>query len=274
MSAARSPLAMRYGPWAVVTGASDGIGRAFARHLAGEGLHLVLVARRDAALRALADELRQAYGVDCRVLALDLSSPDALAQLAEATAGLELGLLVAAAGFGSSGPLLEATLDDELGMVDLNCRAVTAQAWHFGRRFAAQRRGGLVLMSSLLAFHGTPRAAHYAATKAYVQSLAEGLRVEWAPLGVDVIASAPGPVRTGFETRADMQMAQALPPEVVARVTMRALGRLTTVRPGWLSKLLGWSLATLPRAGRVRVMTQVMKGMTAHQARVTAGPSV
>jgi uncharacterized protein len=273
MSAARSSLAMRYGPWAVVTGASDGIGRAFARHLAGEGLHLVLVARRDAALQALADELRQAYGVDCRVLALDLSSPEALAQLAEATAGLELGLLVAAAGFGSSGPLLEATLDDELGMVDLNCRAVTAQAWHFGRRFAAQRRGGLVLMSSLLAFHGTPRAAHYAATKAYVQSLAEGLRVEWAPLGVDVIASAPGPVRSGFEARADMQMAQALPPEVVARVTMQALGRRTTVRPGWLSKMLGWSLATLPRAGRVRVMTQVMKGMTAHQARAVAGPS-
>lgn len=269
----RSPLARRYGPWALVTGASDGIGRAFARHLAAEGLHLVLVARRGVALQALAEELNQAHGVQSRVLALDLAAPDALPQLAEATADLELGLLVAAAGFGSSGPLLEAALDDELGMVDLNCRAVTAQAWHFGRRFAAQRRGGLVLMSSLLAFHGTPRAAHYAATKAYVQSLAEGLRVEWAPLGVEVIASAPGPVRSGFEARADMQMAQALPPEVVARVTMQALGRRTTVRPGWLSKLLGWSLATLPRAGRVRVMTQVMKGMTAHQARAAAGPS-
>jgi short-subunit dehydrogenase len=272
-SGLRSPLARRFGPWALVTGASDGIGRAFARHLAAEGLHLVLVARRGVALQALAEELNQAHGVHSRVLALDLAAPDALPQLAEATADLELGLLVAAAGFGSSGPLLEAALDDELGMVDLNCRAVTAQAWHFGRRFAAQRRGGLVLMSSLLAFHGTPRAAHYAATKAYVQSLAEGLRVEWAPLGVDVIASAPGPVRSGFEARADMQMAQALPPEVVARVTMQALGRRTTVRPGWLSKLLGWSLATLPRAGRVRVMTQVMKGMTAHQARAAAGPS-
>jgi len=272
-SGLRSPLARRYGPWALVTGASDGIGRAFARHLAAEGLHLVLVARRGVALQALAEELSHAHGVQSRVLALELSAPDALPQLAEATADLELGLLVAAAGFGSSGPLLEAALDDELDMVDLNCRAVTAQAWHFGRRFAAQRRGGLVLMSSLLAFHGTPRAAHYAATKAYVQSLAEGLRVEWAPLGVDVIASAPGPVRSGFEARADMQMAQALPPEVVARVTLQALGRRTTVRPGWLSKLLGWSLATLPRAGRVRVMTQVMKGMTAHQARAAAGPS-
>jgi short-subunit dehydrogenase len=93
------------------------------------------------------------------------------------------------------------------------------------------------------------------------------LRVEWAAQGVDVIASAPGPIRSGFAARANMQMAQALPAEVVARVTMQALGRKTTVRPGWLSKLLGWSLAMLPRWGQVQVMTQVMKGMTAHQAR-------
>ena len=262
---APSRLLRHYGPWALVTGASDGIGQAFARHLAAEGLHLVLVARRGAALEALASELRQAHGVQCRVLAMDLSALAAIRQLAEATADLDLGLLVAVAGFGTSGPLLDAELSGEINMVDLNCRAVMAQAWHFGQRLARRRRGGLVLMSSLLAFQGTPRAAHYAATKAYVQTLAEGLRVEWAPLGLDVIASAPGPIRSGFEARANMQMAQALPPEVVARVTMQALGRRTTVRPGWLSKLLGWSLATLPRWGRVRVITQVMKGMTAHQ---------
>jgi uncharacterized protein len=264
---APSRLVRQYGPWALVTGASDGIGRAFARHLAAEGLNLVLVARRDTALEALAGELRLAHGVACRVLAMDLAEPAATRQLDDATADLDLGLLVAAAGFGTSGPLLAGTLADELGMVDLNCRAVMAQAWFFGQRFARQRRGGVVLMSSLLAFHGTPRAAHYAATKAYVQTLAEGLRVEWAPLDVDVIASAPGPIRSGFEARANMQMAQALDPEVVARVTMQALGRQTTVRPGWLSKLLGWSLAALPRWGRVRVITQVMKGMTAHQGR-------
>lgn len=271
--ATSSRLVRQYGPWALVTGASDGIGRAFARHLAAEGLNLVLVARRGSALEALAAELRLAHGVDCRVLALDLAQPAATRQLAEATADLDLGLLVAAAGFGTSGPLLDSALADELGMVDLNCRAVVEQAWLFGQRFVRRRRGGVVLMSSLLAFHGTPRAAHYAATKAYVQSLAEGLRVEWAALGVDVIASAPGPVRSGFEARAHLRMAQAQDPEVVARVTMQALGRQTTVRPGWLSKLLGWSLATLPRAGRVRVITQVMKGMTAHQQRRAERPS-
>lgn len=91
----------------------------------------------------------------------------------------------------------------------------------------------MVCLSSRLAFHGTPRAAHHAATKAHVQALAEGLRMGWAPLGVDVVASAPGPIRTGFAARAHMRMAQALPAEGVAQVTMQAPGRRSTVRPGW-----------------------------------------
>lgn len=131
---------------------------------------------------------------------------------------------------------------------------------------AARARGGAVFMSSLLAFHGTPLAANYAATKAYIQTLAEGLRVEWAPSGVDVIASALGPIRSGFAERANMTMGQSLPAEVVARVTLQALGRQATVRPGWLSKLLGWSLAMLPRWLQFKVITQVMKGMTVQQA--------
>jgi short-subunit dehydrogenase len=266
VSAAVSRLARRYGPWALVTGASDGIGQAFAHHLAAEGFNLVLVARRERALSALAVDLGQAHGVQCRVLPADLSDLEMVHRLADATADLDVGLLVAAAGFGTSGPFLQGDLGVETEMVDLNCTSVAALAWHMGPRLVKRGRGGVVFLSSLLAFHGTAHAANYAATKAYVQALAEGLRVEWAAHGVDVIASAPGPIRSGFAARARMQMAQALPAAVVARVTMQALGRRTTVRPGWLSKLLGWSLALLPRWGQVRVMTQVMKGMTAHQA--------
>ena len=271
MSAAASRLREQYGPWAVVTGASDGIGLAFARHLAAQGLHLVLVARRERALTTLAAELQQAHGVQCRVLSADLADLDAVERVGNATADLDVGLLVAAAGFGTSGLLLDADLDVETGMVDLNCTSVLALARHFGPRLVGRGRGGVVFLSSLLAFHGTAWAANYAATKAYVQTLAEGLRVEWRAHGVDVIASAPGPIRSGFAARANMQMALALPAEVVARVTMQALGRKTTVRPGWLSKLLGWSLALLPRWGQVAVMTQVMKGMTAHQAPAVEG---
>lgn len=273
MSAVISDLVRRYGSWALVTGASDGIGRAFAEYLAAEGLHLVLVARRESALESLAAELRMAHGVECRVFSVDLSDLEAVHRLAEATSELDVGLLVAAAGFGSSGPLAGSDLRVEIEMVDLNCSAVLALAWHFGRRFADRGRGGVVFMSSLLAFQGTPRAANYAATKAYIQTLAEGLRVEWAPQGIDVIASAPGPIRSGFAKRANMRMGVAPPAAVVARATMGSLGRQTTVRPGWLSKLLGWSLAMLPRWGQVMVIGQVMKGMTAHQGRPDERPT-
>jgi hypothetical protein len=94
-----------------------------------------------------------------------------------------------------------------------------------------------------------------------VQTLAEGLRGEWAEQGVHVLAVAPGPVRSGFAERSRMQMAQAEDPQVVARVSLDALGRLGTVRPGFLAKLLGWSLALTPRWGRIRIMGQVMAGM-------------
>jgi uncharacterized protein len=265
--ASASALCKRYGSWAVVTGASDGIGRAFAVELARQGLNLVLVARRTELLESLAGELRRKHAVVCRVVTADLAETNAVSLLLASTSDLDVGLLVAAAGFGTSGPFLSAPLDNECDMVAVNCTAVLTLSHGYGQRFAARGRGGLVLMSSLLGFHGTPGAAHYAATKAYVQSLAEGLRIEWLPLGLDVIASAPGPISSGFAARANLRMAQSLPAEVVARVTLKALGHQTTVRPGWLSKLLGWSLAMLPRWGQVMVINQVMKRMTAHQSR-------
>lgn len=255
----------RYGLWAVVTGASDGIGREFAVQLAGHGLNLVLVARRESVLAELANSLAAGHGIQARALALDLAGPGAAQRLAAATGDLDVGLLAASAGFGTSGNFLEANLDQELEMIDVNCRAVAALSNLFGRRFARQGRGGIILMSSLLAFQGVPRAANYAATKAYVQTLAEGLSLELAPAGVDVLACAPGPVHTGFAARADMRMGMALKPADVARVTLSALGRRTTVRPGWLSKLLELSFTGMPRWGRSRILAQVMGGMTKHQ---------
>ncbi len=251
----------KYGPWALVSGASDGIGREIARRLARARLNLVLVARRGEVLEKLGEELRSSFAVSVVALPIDLSKPDAVASIAMRTAGLDIGLLVAAAGFGTSGPFVDSQIVDELEMIDVNCRAVAALTHHFGTRFTRRGRGGIVLVSSVVAFQGVPLAANYAATKAYVQSFAEGLHAELGPLGVDVLASAPGPVRSGFASRAHMTMGLALTPEVVAQATLEALGRRGTTRPGWLSKLLGWSLALLPRWARVRVMAVVMGGM-------------
>lgn len=245
--------------WAVVTGASDGIGRAFAVELALRNWGCVLVARRGDMLEALADEL----GADrCLVLPLDLADPAATDFLAHATAELPVELLVAAAGFGTSGPLAGVAREDELTMIDVNCRAVAAQVHLFAGRMAAQRRGGIILFSSIVAFQGVPRSANYAATKAYIQTLAEGLRPELKPYGVDVLSVAPGPIASGFAARAGLTMGMSQTPDVVAKGALAALGKTTTVKPGWLAKLLITSLGFLPRWGRTLVVGQIMAGMT------------
>ena len=258
-------LRTRYGPWAVVTGASSGIGRATALELAAAGLDLVLVARGREALESLAAEIAARHRVEARVLVADLAGRAGMEAVETGTADLDVGLLVAAAGFGTSGPFLDADLDREMELLDVNGRAVLRAAHHFGRRFAARGRGGIVLFGSIVGFQGTPYAAHYAATKAYVQTLAEALHVELAPAGVDVVSSAPGPVHTEFAARAGMRMGAALRPADVVGPTLDALGRRGTVRPGLLTKVLSGALAPLPRWARTRIMARVMGGMTAHQ---------
>ena len=254
----------RYGAWAVVTGASDGIGREFARLLGEAGLNLFLVARRRDLLDPFAKALSKDNGIETKVIDVDLSKEAGVQRVLNASRDADVGLLVACAGFGTSGDLIDGALSQELEMLDVNCRAVLSLTHAFGRRFAKRQAGGIVMMSSIVAFQGVPRAANYAATKAYVQTLAEGLRIELAPYAVDVVASAPGPVHSGFAQRAKMQMGMALMPETVARATLSALGRRSTVRPGWLSKLLEWAM-TMPRWARVRIMRIVMGGMTKHQ---------
>lgn len=257
----------RYGPWAVVTGASSGIGRALADRIAAAGINIVLVARSQSVLEQIASELSANHGVECRVIVLDLAVENSVGSFVAATQSLDFGLMVASAGFGTSGRFLDSQHDRELEMLNVNCRALFELAWHFGKRFAERRRGGMILMSSIVGFQGMPFAAHYAATKAYVQTLAEALAVELAPQGVDVLASAPGPTHSGFAARAGMKMGMALTPDDVAQPTLDALGRKATVLPGFLSKLLVYSLVPLPRWLRVRIMGRVMERMTRHENR-------
>ena len=263
-----------YGPWAVVTGASDGLGRQFALDLASAGMSVVLVARRRAKLDEVADQIRTAGG-EAHVLPLDLQRRESWERLFDETSELDIGLLVASAGFGDSGAFVESDLETQIAMVDVNCTSLMVLTHRYSRRFVEQGRGGVVLLSSVVAFQGVPNAAHYAATKAYVQSLAEGLHHELEGTGVQVIASAPGPVDSAFAQRANMRLGKALSPSEVTAETLRALTRRRmTVRPGWLSKVLAGALATAPRFLRVRIMQGVMGGMTAHQRPALASAHV
>lgn len=257
-------IKQQFGPWAVVTGASGGIGFEIASILAGCGLSLVINGRDDQRLQAAASKLRNAY-IEVKVVAADLSQPQGVDKLVQACKGLEVGLLVNNAGFGTSGEFASSHLAKEVYMLKLNTEAVLALSHFFAARFKAQGRGALVFLSSLVAYQGVPFAANYAATKAYVHTLAEALTLELTPFGVKVLIATPGPVATGFGKRADMQMGNAASPESVALAIVRALGRKSVVVPGFLAKVLVYSLKTAPRFLKVRIMQAVMAGFTRHQ---------
>lgn len=149
-------------------------------------------------------------------------------------------------------------------MLDVNCRAVLAMSKHFSARFAARKKGGLILFGSIVGFQGVGNAANYAATKAYIQTLAEGLAVDLKPSGIDVVSCAPGPVETGFAARSNLSPTRSADPRRVAHETVAALGRRTTVKPGILSKVLINALATLPRFARTMILSGIMASRTKH----------
>jgi len=241
----------RYGPWALITGASSGIGEELAWRLAESGVNLIVNARRERRLLRVAQNIQSNYPIEVRVVAGDMGCQDQREKVLDISAEYDVGLLVVAAGFGTSGKFLNSNLQEELSMLEVNCRAPLIR--------------GIILFSSILALQGVPWASHYAATKAYIQSLAEALHIEFYPYGVDILSAAPGPVHTGFADRADMEMGSALEPSQIALPILKALGRKTTVYPGLLTKILTSSLSLLPRWGKVKVMQQVMAGMTRHQ---------
>jgi short-subunit dehydrogenase len=251
----------QYGPWALVTGASDGIGKALADQIAGQGINVALVARTQARLRVVAADLETRHGIQTTVLVVDLAVPDAVEHVETVTAGLDIGLVVLAAGFGTTGTVLETSLADEVALIAVNIAAVSRLTHTFAGRIARRGKGGIVLFGSIVGWQGVPGQANYAASKAYVQCLAEGLHDELADHGVDVLAVAPGPVESGFGARAGLAMTGATPPEVVAAATLKALGRRRTVIPGARGKFLTYALTPLPRRMRSIILGRVIAGM-------------
>jgi len=166
-----------YGGWAVVTGASAGIGEAFARALAAERVNLVLTARREDRLRALAADLAARHDVESRIVPLDLVAADAPERLAEATADLDVGFVLNNAGFGATGRFDRVPYERLLDMVRLNCVAVTAVARLFLPRLVARGRGALVIVASVAGYQPLPLGAVYGATKAFDLMLGEA---KWA----------------------------------------------------------------------------------------------
>jgi uncharacterized protein len=182
----------KFGPWALVTGASSGIGEEFARQIAASGIHVALVGRREPLLRTVGAECTRAFGVQHRIIPLDLSEPDFLPVLADATRDLDIGLVVSNAGTGNPGEFLK--LDRQLlqETLRLSTMAHLNITHHFGAKLAERRRGGLILAGAMGAENGVPCMANDGGAKAYVHSLGEALHYEFKPLGVYVTVLAAG----------------------------------------------------------------------------------
>jgi len=197
MSAADVPFVERYGPWALVAGASDGVGEAYARAMAERGLDVVLLARRQGALDAVAASIRADTGVEARAVAVDLTSDDAMATVREATGGLDIGMVMYCAGADPNyEPFLANPVDVAVAMVQRNCVVPLQFCHHFGALMVARRRGGIVLLSSGAGMVGAANMVAYAASKAFDTVMAEALWAEWHDSGVDVLGLVLGATDT------------------------------------------------------------------------------
>lgn len=225
----------KYGPWALITGASSGIGVEFAHQLADKGLNLVLVARRQVQMETLAQEFKNTYNIDVKVIPLDLAKEGFYEELYPQISDLDLGLIVNNAGINCEGHFYRADLERNLQMLRLNVEAPFILAYQLGQIMLEKGRGGIIFTSSSSAFQATPYLSHYGATKAYVLSLAESMHYEFKPQGVDVLALCPGMTESEMtKAMKDSPILMKAPPVVKAAIDK--LGKAAYVVPGVSNK--------------------------------------
>jgi len=260
-------LAERYGGWALVTGASAGLGEEFARALAREGLPCALTARRGERLEALAKELESTYQVETRAIPADLSDPVGAEQLAAAVSDLDIGVLVNNAGFGYAGRFAKLEAERLRDMIQVNCTAPVMLTSRLLPALRERGRGAVIFTGSVAGRIPLPLHAVYSATKAFDLLLGEALAVELADDGIDVLVLEPGPTATEFQAVAGEVAHAGAPPADVVAAALEALGRRPTLIPGlknWLRGVLGPRLlprSLLAHAARDVVAKQIPEGM-------------
>lgn len=262
----------KYGPWALITGASSGIGLAMSKQLAQQGINIVAVARNQDNLDALKGVLENEYAIKVRTISADLSQTQANYEVDKQTADLDIGLLIPNAGIENNGSFIDNSIEAEQKMLALNTTSPMILSHLFGQRFKqrsdAKKRSGILLTSSLFAYQGVPFVSNYSATKAYILTLGEALNVELKPLGIDVSVLSPGLTDTAMPQNMAIDFTK-MPitlhkPEVVARTGLNALGKKATVVPGFINKFYAWENRLIPRSWPVKLFGLLIKrAMTA-----------
>ena len=253
------------GRWALVTGASAGIGEAFARELARRGTNLLLAARREDRLRALGDELAQAHRVRTVALRADLGQPGAAAELwARAAAAHPIHLLVNNAGFGLKGPFAEQPIERLGEMVQVNCIAPMELAHLALGHMRGHGGGAIVNVASIAGYQPIPLMATYAASKAFLITLSEALMEEARGAGVRVVTLNPGPVKTEFQSVAGTEVRDRAPGvRTAGQVVDAALRGLDsgggTVTPGLVNRVATTAVRIAPRSWVLRGAKAIMR---------------
>ena len=259
----------RYGPTALVTGAANGIGRAFAFGLARRGLSLLLVDVDEQGLEGTAREVRESAGVAVEVCVADLSDRAELEGVGDLSRSFEIGLLVNNAGIGHSAAFLEIPLADHLQALDVNVAAALVLTHRFAPAMCERGQGGLIFTSSMSALVGPPGVAQYASTKVYLRHLAEALYGELHVDGVDVLALLPGLTRTKSVTAGmtpeQIEKLPAMKPEPVAEAALAALGKRRFVVPGFVNKLQAVVFPRLPRGPLLRRLGRDLTNRAWHE---------
>jgi len=251
---------------ALITGASSGIGKEFARYHASKGGDLILTARREGALNDLKAELEGKHSITANVIALDLGADGGAEALYKAVkdAGLRVDILINNAGFGGHGIHIERDLAAEQAMIDLNVKSLVALTHEFGRDMAAQGGGKILNVASTAGFMPGPLQAVYFATKAFVKSFSQAVDHELRPKGVTCTVLAPGYVKTEFADVADLggtdlvKQGGAMPKDVAKHgydAMMR--GKLVTVNELGLGILVNWVIPFLPRRMVLKLMAKM-----------------
>jgi short-subunit dehydrogenase len=253
-------LIEKYGPWALITGASAGIGEAFAHALAEKGFNLIVIARRKDKLISLKGELEKSFPIEVLPVELDLSQSDFLPMLIKKTGEREVNLLVNNAGFGINSYFLDTDPARDREMVMVNCLAPLALTHHFARAMAQRRRGAIIFLSSIGANQPTPKNTTYCATKVFNLFLGESLSFELKEHGIDVLTVMPGATRTEFQKVGDYSYKKGMrSPKDVVCTALRALGKKISVTDGLQNTLLAFFARRLPRKWSIRAAGAYIK---------------
>jgi short-subunit dehydrogenase len=245
-------LKTQYGQWALVTGSTVGIGQAFSQQLAQEGIHLVTVARSEAALQTQAQALRDQYGIEVHPIAADLSTPQGVEHVMSATQTLSIDILIMnAAIIDAQHAFVDTPIEFCNKMLQLNTISVMQLTHHFAARMKERGHGAVLLLASISGLMPQPYLGLYGATKAFVHSLATSMGPELKPHGVQVSVLSPGPTRTAMLHDTGMKHEKiGLPvatPQDVARCGLNALRRRRLhVIPGWINRIAVMSSFLLP----------------------------